>query len=132
MGPCQANSGAFFNDWLARFERHRKNLSYIAQRTQLDATGNPLHEACARLLANGLDGAGEASRIPINKASSIKRAQHLHATPYERSAQRVDHALGFVSKPDQHTPVARQIPGIFNTGDAHEAQRLFNLALEEW
>ena len=29
-------------------------------------------------------------------------------------------------------PVARQIRGIFNASDAHEAQRMLNLALKEW
>jgi putative transposase len=77
----------------------------------------------------------------------------LQATPYERSAQRVDHANGYKNKgrPDPHgrghlrgaasalwwllsqrTPVARQIRGIFNAPDAHEAQRLLNGALKEW
>jgi hypothetical protein len=31
----------------------------MAQRTQLDDSSRPLHEAFACLLANGLDGAGE-------------------------------------------------------------------------
>ncbi len=70
----------------------------MAQRTQLDDVSNPLHEAYACLLANGLDCAGEALRILINEASTIERAQHLQATPYERSAQRVDYANGYKSK----------------------------------
>ena len=70
----------------------------MAQRTQLDASCHPLHEAYACLLANGLDGTGEALRILANEASRIKRAQHLQATPYERSAQRVDHANGYKDK----------------------------------
>ena len=70
----------------------------MAQRTQLDDASNPLHEAYACLLANGLDGAGEALRILVNEASRIERAQHLQATPYERSAQRVDYANGYKSK----------------------------------
>ena len=65
---------------------------------KLLAAGNPLHEAYACLLANGLDGAGEALRILVNEASRIERAQHLQATPYERSAQRVDYANGYKSK----------------------------------
>jgi putative transposase len=55
----------------------------MAQRTQLDDVSNPLHEAYACLLANGLDGVGEALRILVNEASRIERAQHLQATPYE-------------------------------------------------
>jgi putative NIF3 family GTP cyclohydrolase 1 type 2 len=41
-------------------------------------------------------------------------------------------AQGYVSKLDRRTPVARQIRAIFNAGDAHEAQRLLNLALKDW
>jgi transposase-like protein len=70
----------------------------MAQRTQLDNNSHPLHEAYACLLANGLDGAGEALRILVNEASRIERAQHLQATPYERSAQRVDYANGYKNK----------------------------------
>ena len=70
----------------------------MAQRTQLDDANNPMHEAYACLLANGLDGAGEALRILVNEASRIERAQHLQATPYERSSQRVDYANGYKSK----------------------------------
>ena len=70
----------------------------MAQRNQLDDSSHPLHEAYACLLANGLDGAGEALRILVNEASRIERAQHLQATPYERSAQRVDYANGYKNK----------------------------------
>jgi len=58
----------------------------------------PLHDAYACLLANGLDGAGEALRILVNETSRIERAQHLQAMPYERSAQRVDQANGYKPK----------------------------------
>ncbi|MDH6186851.1 transposase-like protein [Polaromonas sp. CG_23.6] len=37
-------------------------------------------------------------RILVNEASRIERAQHLQATPYERSAQRVDYANGYKNK----------------------------------
>ena len=47
---------------------------------------------------NSLYGAGEAVRILVNEASRIERAQHLQATPYERSAQRVDYANGYKNK----------------------------------
>ena len=70
----------------------------MAQRTPLDDTGHPLQEAYACLLANGLDGAGEALRILVNEASRIERAQYLQAAPYERSAQRVDYANGYKNK----------------------------------
>jgi transposase-like protein len=68
------------------------------RRTQLDDSSHPLHEAFTCLLANGLDGAGEALRILVNEASRIERAQHLQARPYERCAQRVDHANGYKNK----------------------------------
>ena len=74
------------------------NVFIMAQRTQLDDANNPLHEAYACLLPNGLDGAGQALRILVNEASRIERAQHLQASPYERSAQRVDYASGYKSK----------------------------------
>ena len=70
----------------------------MAQRTQLEDPSGALHEAYACLLANGLDGAGEAMRILVNEASRIERAQHLQASPYERSAQRVDYANGYKPK----------------------------------
>ncbi len=70
----------------------------MAQRAQLEDSSNPLHDAYACLLANGLDGAGEALRILVNEASRIERAQHLQAMPYERSAQRVDQANGYKPK----------------------------------
>ena len=55
----------------------QKERIHMAQRTQLDDSRNPLREAYACLLANGLDGAGEALRILVNDASRIERAQHL-------------------------------------------------------
>ena len=61
-------------------------------------TENPLHEAYAHLLANGLDGAAEALRILVNEASRIERAACLKAAPFERSRARVDHANGFKNK----------------------------------
>ena len=70
----------------------------MAQRVNSDEACHPLHEAYACLLANGLDGAGEALRILVNEASRIERSQHLQAMPYERSSQRVDQANGFKPK----------------------------------
>ena len=37
-------------------------------------------------------------RILVNEAYRIERAQHLQATPYERSAQRVDYANSYKDK----------------------------------
>ena len=73
------------------------NSSWPIEANLGDAS-NPLHEACACLLSHGLDGAGEALRILVNEASRIERALHLQATPYERSAQRVDYANGYKPK----------------------------------
>ena len=70
----------------------------MAQRSQFDDSNHPRHEAYACLLANSLNGAGEALRILVNEASRIERAQHLQATPYERSAQRVDYANRYKNK----------------------------------
>ena len=57
----------------------------MVQRANLEEVFQSLHDAFACLLANGLDGAGEALRILVNEASRIERAQHLQAMPYERS-----------------------------------------------
>ena len=59
---------------------------------------HPLEAAFAALLANGLDGAGEALRILVNEASKIERAQFLNAQPHERSSGRTDYANGFKPK----------------------------------
>jgi transposase-like protein len=59
---------------------------------------HPLNAAFAALLANGLDGAGEALRILVNEASKIERADFLNAQPHERTAERTDHANGFKPK----------------------------------
>ena len=74
----------------------------MAQRAHLDEVSQPLHEAYACLLANGLDGAGEALRILVNEASRIERAQHLQAMPHERSAQRVDPSQWLQSQDNAH------------------------------
>jgi transposase-like protein len=67
-------------------------------KTNFESLENPLNEAYACLLDNGLEGAGEALRILVNEASKIERSQHLQAHPFERSAQRVDYANGFKPK----------------------------------
>lgn len=59
---------------------------------------SPLEAAYAVLLENGLDGAGEALRILVNEAVKIERSEFLGAAPYERSANRRDHANGFKPK----------------------------------
>ena len=59
---------------------------------------HPLEAALAALLANGLDGAGEALRILVNEASKIERAEFLNARPHERTSARTDYAHGFKPK----------------------------------
>ena len=59
---------------------------------------NPLEAAFAALLANGLDGAGEALRILVNEASRIEREHFLNARPHERTRERTDYANGFKPK----------------------------------
>lgn len=59
---------------------------------------HPLEAAFAALLANGLDGAGEALRILVNEASKIERAHFLNAQPHERTAERSGYANGFKPK----------------------------------
>ena len=59
---------------------------------------NPLDDAYAAILAQGLDGAGEALRILVDEASKIERSQYLNAGPHERSAERMDYANGFKPK----------------------------------
>ena len=65
---------------------------------------NPLEAAYAALLANGLDGAGEALRILVNEASKIERAHFLNARPHERTPERADYANGFKPKTVMTSP----------------------------
>ncbi len=66
---------------------------------------HPLEAAIAALLANGLDGAGEALRLLINEASRIERAHFLNA-PHQRTPERTDHANAFQPKKHFHQLVA--------------------------
>ena len=66
----------------------------MAQRVE----GNPLEAAYAALLAQGLDGAGEALRILVNEAAKIECSEYLGARPHERTPERRDHANGFKPK----------------------------------
>jgi transposase-like protein len=59
---------------------------------------NPLQDALAALLTQGLDGAGEALRILVDEASKIERSHFLNAQPHERSPERHDYANGFKPK----------------------------------
>ncbi|WP_394757749.1 IS256 family transposase [Rhodoferax sp.] len=112
----------------------------MAQRAQLDDSSNPLHDAYACLLANGLDGAGEALRILVNEASRIERAQHLQAMPYERSAQRVDQANGYKPKTmlTRMGEITFEVPQVRSSGfypsaleRGSRSEQSMNLALAE-
>jgi transposase-like protein len=70
----------------------------MSAKTKFESLENPLNEAYACLLDNGLDGAAEALRIMVNEASKIERAQFIQAFPHERTAQRVDYANGYKPK----------------------------------
>lgn len=59
-----------------------------------DDTSHPLHEAFACLLANGLDGAGEALRLLVDQAGLIEREQFMGVAAYERGEARKAHANG--------------------------------------
>ena len=59
---------------------------------------NPLQDALAALLDQGLDGAGEALRILVDEASRIEREHFLQAGPHERTVERRDYANGFKPK----------------------------------
>jgi putative transposase len=112
----------------------------MAQRAQLEDSANPLHDAYACLLANGLDGAGEALRILVNEASRIERAQHLQAMPYERSAQRVDQANGYKPKTmlTRMGEITFEVPQVRSSGfypsaleRGSRSEQSMNLALAE-
>lgn len=59
---------------------------------------NPMEEAYAALLSQGLEGAGEALRLRVNEASKIERAHYLTAQPFERCDERQGYAKGFKPK----------------------------------
>ena len=89
--PLGLPAGSFFEAFLPTSLEGVQNM---AMRVEY----NPLEAALAALLANGLDGAGEALRILVNEASKIERARFLHATPHERTEARTDYANGFKPK----------------------------------
>jgi hypothetical protein len=141
-------------DRLASLERHRKNVFHMAQRTRPGDSSHPLlRKPMPACLPTALTAPVKPCASWSMRHPALSVPSTLQATPYERSAQRVDHANGYKNKgrPDPHgrghlrgaasalwwllsqrTPVARQIRGIFNAPDAHEAQRLLNCALKEW
>jgi transposase-like protein len=84
------------------------------------------------LIQRGLRG---VKYIASDDHAGLKAARKalFPGVPWQRCQFHLQHnAQGYVSKLDQRTPVARQIRGIFNATDAHEAQRLLNNALKDW
>ena len=57
----------------------------MAQRIQLDHVNNPLYEAYACLLANGVDGTGEALRILVNMKRTPNLKQVFKWDPVQRN-----------------------------------------------
>ena len=84
------------------------------------------------LIARGLRG---VKFLTSDDHAGLKAARKamFPGVPWQRCQFHLQHnAQGYVSRLDQRTPVARQIRGIFNAGDAIEAQRLLNAALKDW
>jgi len=90
-----------------------------------------------RAFLDGLIGRGLRGLkfIASDDHAGLKAARRavFPGVPWQRCQFHLQHnAQGDVGKLDQRAPVARQIRGIFNAPDAHEAQRLLNLALKDW
>ena len=83
----QASSSGYFYPPPRRSRQHGNAVEH-----------HPLDAAFAALLANGLDGAGEALRILVNEASKIERTHFLNAQLHERTTERADYANGFKPK----------------------------------
>ncbi len=84
------------------------------------------------LIQRGLRG---VKYIASDDHAGLKAARKalFAGVPWQRCHFHLQHnAQGYVSKLDQRTSVARQIQGIFNAPDDHEAQRLLSMALKEW
>ena len=82
------------------------------------------------LIQRGLRG---VKYIASDDHAGLKAARKalFAGVPWQRCQFHLQHNdQGYVSKLDQRTPVARQLRGIFNAPDAHEAQRLQNIALQ--
>lgn len=50
------------------------------------------------ILEHGLDGIAESLRVMLNEAMRLERENHLHASSYQRSAERVGYANGYKNK----------------------------------
>ncbi len=78
----------------------------MAQRANLDEVSNPLHDAYACLLANGLDGAGEALRILVNEASRIERRTRV-ATLFPNTASCLRLVSAILAEQDEEWMTAK-------------------------
>lgn len=84
------------------------------------------------LIQRGLRG---VKYIASDDHAGLKAARKamLPGVPWQRCQFHLQHnAQAYVSRLDQRTPVARQIRGIFNAPDVHEAQRLLGIAIKGW
>lgn len=106
----------------------------------LRVENNPLEAAFAVLLAEGLDGAGEALRILVNEASRIERTHYLNAQPHERTNERTDYANGFKPKTvlTRVGEITFEVPQVRNSGfypsaleKGSRTEQALNLALAE-
>lgn len=55
-------------------------------------------DAVELLKTHGFDGLAEAVTVLLNSAMVAERSEHLHAAPYERSAERTGYANGYKDK----------------------------------
>ena len=106
----------------------RKNVFHMAQRTQLDDCSHPLlRKPMAAFSPMAWMGPVKPCASWSIEASRIERAQHLQATPYERSAQRVDYANGYKDKTvlTRMGEVTFEVPQVRSGG-------FYPSALERW
>jgi transposase-like protein len=84
------------------------------------------------LIQRGLRG---VKYVASDDHAGLKAARKamLPGVPWQRCQFHLQHnAQAYVSRLEQRMPVARQIRGIFNAPDVHEAQRLLDIAIKGW
>ncbi len=62
------------------------------------ADDTTLESVMETLIANGMDGLGEAFSILYNTAMEVERSRFLGASHYERSEQRIGQSNGFKNR----------------------------------
>jgi hypothetical protein len=97
-GPCQAAAGTppVDSSWQTWTDAERPNFKWHNEPNSMTAATRCMKPMPAWPTA--WMAPCEASRILVNEASRIERAQYLQATLYERCAQRVDYANGYKNK----------------------------------